>query len=153
MRAIMLAALGAIMLLVTFADDAFAQRRGGGVYRGGVARGPAFRGAGVYRGGLAVRRAGFVGPARVGWRGGVVRRAGWVGPARVGWRGGVVRRAAWGGYPGWRYRRAVVGAGLIGVGVGAWGYPGYGYGYGCGVTPRLVWNGWAWQQVLVQSCY
>ena len=113
------------MLLVTFADDAFAQRRVGGVYRGGVARGPAFRGAGVYRGGLAVRRAGFVGPARVGYRGGVVRRAGWVGPARVGWRGGVVRRAAWGGYPGWRYRRAVVGAGLIGVGVGAWGYPGY----------------------------
>ena len=88
------------MLLVTFADDAFAQRRVGGVYRGGV-----------------------------------------------------VRRAAWGGSPGWRYRRAVVGAGLIGVGVGAWGYPGYGYGYGCGVTPRLVWNGWAWQQVLVQTCY
>jgi hypothetical protein len=150
MRLIMLAALGAIMLLVSFADDAFAQRRGGGgISRGGMVRGPAFRGGavGIRGGAVGIRRAGFVGP-RVGWRGGVVRRAGWVGPGRVGWRGNWAWRN-----PGWRFRRAVVVGGLVGAGWGLYGgYP-YGYGYGCGVTPRLVWNGWAWQQVWVNTCY
>ena len=115
-----------------------------------VRGGPAFRG-----GGIGIRRAGFVGPGRVGWRGGVVRRGvAWRG---AGWRGAGVRYAGWRGagwrYPGWRYRRAVVAAGLIGVGAGlyGYGYP-YGYGYDCGVAPRLVWNGWGWQQVWVQAC-
>jgi hypothetical protein len=164
MRTIVLAALGAIMLLVNFADDAFAQRRGGGGagfrggggvgFRGGAVgfRGPAFRG-----GGVGIRRAAVVG----GWRGAGVRYAGWrgAGVRYAGWRGAGVRYAGWRGagwrYPGWRYRRAVIGAGLVGAGIGLYGgYPyGYGYsGYDCAV-PRVVWNGWTWQTVLVQACY
>jgi hypothetical protein len=164
MRRILVAALGALLLVITFASEAFAQRgfRGGGLYGGG------FRGAGLYGGGFRGAGDGYRG---VGWRGSA-------------WRGG------WGYRP---YRPLLWGAAAIGTaaavssyysypygyGYGyANGYPyarsGYGYGYpngyasygygsgypsayggyayaGC-MTPRRAWNGWGYQRVWVQGC-
>jgi hypothetical protein len=125
MRAFLTIALGAFLLLVTFADEAFAQRR-----------------AGVGRG--------YVGRANIGRVG---LGAGYVGRG-LAYRGLAYRGVRY-GYRPWA-RRAVVGAGLVGLGVG-YGYYGgyyngyYGYGDSC-LVPRLVWNGWAYQRVLVSIC-
>ena len=100
---------------------------------------------------------GFRGAAIGGWRGGAI---GWRG-AGLGWRGaGWGWRGGWG--PGWGLGAAAVGAGLVASSYYypyAYPQPSYGYGYGfngyanCILQPRLVWNGWGYQQVAVQVCY
>ena len=139
MRKVLIAAVGVFLMVSAFASEAFAQRawRGGGFYGGGI------------------RGVGIVGGYRnVAWRGGGV------------WRGG-----GWGYRP---YRPLLWGAAALGTvaalsyAAAPYGY-GYGYGYGngygyravyasgydyagCVTTPRLVWNGWAYRRVWIQSC-
>ena len=140
MRLLLTIALGAFLLLATFAEEAFAQRRGGGVSRGHVGR--------------AAVGARYVGRGYVG-RGYVGR--GYAGRAVVG-AGYLGRGIAYRGY-GYRrygYRPLVRGVelGLVGAGAGYGYYSGYydtDYGDSC-IEPRLVWNGWAYQRAWVRVC-
>ena len=130
MRRILVAALGALLFTLIFAESASAQRAWG--YRGG--------GWGAQPVGI---RGGFYGRpfANRGWG---YRGAGW-GRRTAGWRPGWGWRRPWG----WGVGAAAVGAGLVAgsyyggypyasgypaYGSG-YGYPSYGYGYsscGCG---------------------
>jgi hypothetical protein len=123
MRAFLAIALGAFLLLVTFADEVFAQRRGG-IGRGGVGRGYVGRG--------------YVGRGYVG-RG-------------IGYRGLAYRGVGYGYRPLAR-RAAIGAVGLgVGYGYYGGYYDGYyGYGDSCLVS-RLVWNGWAYQRAWVRYC-
>ena len=141
MRNKMLAMLaGTAMTVIMLAPEPASARIGG---FGG------FRGGGF---------GGFRGAAIGGWRGGAIgwRGAGW----RPGW-GGWGWRRGWG----WGVGAAAVGAGIIAASsypyYGGYGYDpydtgyygAYGYGGGCALTPRAVWTGWGYQQVLVRVCY
>jgi hypothetical protein len=143
MRRIFLAALGALLLTVVFAENASAQRwgwRGAGWGARGIGmRAGGFHGRPFLRGGWGIRRAGFYGWRRP-WGG-----YGWARPWRRGWGWGAagvvagVTAASYYGYPGYGYPAA--------YGYGGYGYPAYAYrpyGYSsCGCGYRS-WSGWGY---------
>ena len=151
MRKVLIAAVGVFLMVSAFANEAFAQRawRGGGFYGGGLRglgvaggyRNVAWRGGGVWRGG--------------GWGYRPYRPLLW-GAAALGTVAALSYAAPY-GY-GYGYAPAYVDpyASYASYGYGnGYGYrPVYAssYGYECVTTPQLVWNGWAYRRVWVQTC-
>ena len=128
MRRVLVAALGAFLLIAGLVDDTLAAGRGGAGFRGG---GAGFHGGGVGRG---FPGRGFVGPGFAG-RGHFDRG--------LAFRDNRFDRGRW-------VRRGT-GVGVGVVGVTGWG-SGYGYeeGYGyydCELGSRLVWNGSEWVNI------
>jgi len=148
MRKALIAALGAFLLTITFASEASAQRwwRGGGWYGGGVWR------AGGWGWGYRPYRPFVWGAAAALGTAAALSYASYPYYSYPRYRYGYDYPSAYSSYayaPTYSYGYVAPSA-YTGYAVP---YGGYGYAYAsCGTVSRLVWNGWAYRRVWVQTC-
>jgi len=147
MRKVLVAALGALLLTITFASEADAQWRRGGWYGGGVWRGG---GWGLGYRPVAWRAGGW------GYRPWAYRRPFLWGAAAFGTAAALAYASSYPygyGYANYGYAPAY----SYGY-VPSYSYTGYGVPYGayayasCGAASRLIWDGWAYRRVWVRTC-